>query len=221
MNVIDFFETAISGYIDTNNDEIFQAIIGDPDYTPPDLTTVVDSSDFDCGAICNELEYARLVSGYYLEAMTIDKSENHELTSLVQAFIDMSRIDDTEPDENYSRRFKVIAVQNGYPHRTTKWAIRSALSYFIPELVKIQVVEFFDSSNLYFQVRFEGVNNFTDTIFIDQGFIDQDYIGGVGIGTLLSFVEDLIRRIKAAGVDFDVKVISQYSVVLLSDAEIA
>ena len=58
MSMIQLFNRNISAKIDTN-DVAYEAWIGADPFTPE--MTIVDSEAFNCGAVCNELEFASTV----------------------------------------------------------------------------------------------------------------------------------------------------------------
>jgi hypothetical protein len=215
MAMIDTFNRGVPARINREA-ELYQAWFGKSDFTPE--TTIDESSDINCGALCNELEYVRLVSNYFVQSFDLDVAEDEELEDLINAMIDLPRNNKGEVDAIYRKRFRFIAVQKSNTRRTTKHAIADAMSHFL-DLDTIQVIEPFDTSNHYFQLRLEGVTTYEETLFLDstvQGFLDQNYIGGPSIGQVISYVGDLVERIKAAGVDFDVLFIDQNSKTLSS-----
>lgn len=217
MGTITTFNKAVSDAIN-KTDETYVAIIGSEDSTPEPV--IVDSYDYNCGALCNELEYLRAVSNYYVQSFDLDIAEGENLDLLVNTFIDLPRRNRGEDDDIYRKRFRAIAIEQSNPRRTTKWAILDALSYFITDPTKIQVIELFGSQNLYFQVRIEGAQDLSETIFLDneeQAYLDQNYVGGEGIGAIISYVGEIVDRIRAAGVDFDILFISQGSFFKTSD----
>ena len=61
MALIDTFNKAVSDAID-KNDNTYTSLIGSEDFTPEPV--IDESSDFNCGALCNELEYLRTVIRY-------------------------------------------------------------------------------------------------------------------------------------------------------------
>ncbi len=217
MAFIDVFNKAVSSTINKEGD-FYTVLVGSTDFTPD---IVVDSSDdINCGALCNELEYARLVSNYYVQSLALETAESGNLEDLIFTFINLPRNNQAESDTVFRNRFRFIVNQRANPRRTTRGAIIDALSHFLVDTDIIQIVEPFSMNNLYFQVRLEGVVSVVDSLFINsltQGFIDQNFISGPGIGEVISYVGLLIERIKAAGVDFDILFIDQDSVTLDSD----
>lgn len=217
MGVIELFNKNISTSINKES-EFYKAFIGQDPFTPE--VTIVDSEDFNCGAICNELEFARVVSDYYVASIDLANSDGDNLELLIDRFLDLPRRGSVESDATYRNRFKFINVEKANYRRTTKWAILDAISYFVTDSSKVQLIEIFDDYNLYFQIRFEGAVDYTDSLFVNstvQGFIGQYYVGGAGVGEVISYIGELISRIKAAGVDFDILFIDQNRTTLPSD----
>lgn len=220
MSMIDVFNKAVPSTIDKSS-SFYETWIGKTDFTPELI--VDESSDYNCGAVCNELEFVRTVSDYHVESFDIDSAEGENLDAVVLAVVELPRNNEAESDASYRRRFRLIVNQKVNPRRTTRGAIIDALSYYVASEDDIQVVEPFDTSSHYFELRLEGVNNFEDAVFLNNteiGFIDQNFIGGPGVGEVITYVGDLIDRIKAIGVDFDVMFIEQNSVTLNSDVVI-
>jgi hypothetical protein len=218
MSIIETFNKAVSDAVNKEGD-MYIALIGAEDFTPE--ATIDESDDYNCGALCNELEYLRATSNYYVRSFDIDIAEDDNLDSLLNAFLDLPRRNDGEPDDVYRNRFRFIAIEKTNPRRTTRWAILDAISYFLPDATKVQIVEPFDSQNLYFQMRIEGAVDYDSAIIInnvEQGYINQNFVGGEGIGETISYLGELIDRIRAAGVDFDLLFINQYSTTKSIDA---
>jgi len=218
MGIISTFNKAVSDAVNKTG-ETYVAIIGSEDFTPEPV--IEESSDFNCGALCNELEYLRTVSNYFVQSFDLDIAEDENLDILVSAFLNLPRRNRAEPDETFRKRYRAIAIQQSNPRRTTRWAIIDALTYFIVDTTTIQVVEQFDSKNLYFQVRIEGAQDFTESIFLNntnQAYVNQNFVGGDGVGAVISYVGELIDRIRAAGVDFDLVFIKQFRFTKTIDA---
>jgi hypothetical protein len=209
MSMISLFNSTVSPAIN-KGDAVYKALIGDEEFVPE--TVIVDSADYNCGALCNELELAREVCTVEAKSLNIDIASGEELDEVVTAFLDLPRRGNVESDTTYRNRFKFLVTQNTNPSRCTRWAIIDAIRHFISDARSIQIVERFDSSNLYFQVRIEGTDNTEGLLFIDstvQGYLDNNFIGGVGVGAVITYLGFMLNRIKAAGVDFDILFISQ------------
>lgn len=219
MSVIQTFNSAVSNAVNKEG-EVYTVLIGKEDFTPnPD---VKESSDFNCGALCNELEYLRKVSNYFTLSFDLNVAEDDNLDTLITTFLNLPRRGAGEPNTTYRERYRTIAVQNSNQRRTTTWAITDALKHILGT-AKVQIIEKFDSDNMYFQVRINGSQNFDDVIFMNhpqQAYIDQGVVGGEGIGGVISYVEELLKRITASGVDFDILFIHQESFTKLSLARV-
>jgi hypothetical protein len=188
---------------------VYQTIFGIDPFTPE--VVILEPADYNCGAIANELEFLNAYGNYFVGSTMLDTAAGPELETLVAALLNLPRRGAVESDTVYRARFKSILAELTNPARTTKWAIRDALSYFVP-IANIDVVEFFDIYNNYFQVRFNGAYDFESILFLDDpesGYLDQDYLGGVGIGSPVSYVGEIINRIKAGGVAYDVFLVTK------------
>jgi len=182
----------------------YQTIFGVDPFTPEIL--ILEPADYNCGAIANELEFLNSYGDYFIASTSLDTASGPELETLIQSLLKLPRRGAIESDTVYRARFKAILTELTNKARTTKWAIRDALSYFI-DISKIDVVEFFSAYNNYFQVRFHGTFDFESILFLDDpesGYLDQSYLGGVGIGSFITYVREIIDRIKAAGVAYEV-----------------
>ena len=211
MKFIDLFNQNISDAID-KSDEVYTSLIGDKEFTP--IIPVVNSEDVNCGALCNELEYAKLQTWKLIDAMGIDSGEGGELEDIITAIVDLPRRGVVESDSIYRNRFRFLVTAQSNMRRITKWAIISALSHFIPNMSAVQFIEPFSINNLYFQIRVrgEGGDNYEGILFLDDavdGYLDQSFLGGYGIGAIVTYLSEMVQRIKCAGVDFDVLFINQ------------
>ena len=209
MSTLTFIEEinagAIPAYLNTGN-AIYEAIIGQANFVPN--VTIVQSSDYNCGALCNELEYARFIGVYRTGATVAADATGPDLETTINTFLNLPRRGSTEPDANYLERFNAIIAQQQVARRTTKTAIAQALSYLVP-IDSIDVVEWFDSENCYFQVRIAGQANFTNALYYDVSYYDNSYYGGFGAGTPTPIFEEIVQRIKAAGVNFSIFYVSR------------
>ena len=217
--MIEIFNSTVSDALNKGG-SFYETWIGETNFTP--AAQILKSEDVNCGAICNELEFAREVSDYFVESLDIDAAESDELVDLINAFIDLPRRGELESDETFRKRYKFIVVQQINTKRTTRWAILDALRYFVADVTNsVQITEQFDTTNLYFQVRIEGVQSTNDIIFLNNlstAWVDQNYVGGPSLGAVITYVGELINRIKAAGVDYDILFIDQDRFTKTSDA---
>lgn len=222
-SMIDVFNSTVSSALNKYGD-FYKAWIGDMDYIPE--VTIIDSEDINCGAMCNELEFARLQTQEVAESFTIDGAETDLLDIFVEAFIELPRRSSLETDAMYRERVKAILKEGTNYRRYTRWALIDAVCEFGVLKSNVQVIEFFDSLNNYFQLRFvTSTLDMTETLFLDNnitnGFLDQYYLGGIGIGFLAAFMSTIISRIKAAGVDYDILMVVRGLITKTADAEIA
>lgn len=199
---------------------VHTALVGQEDFIPE--STISDSSNFNCGALCNEFEFARKVTRYYASALRIDNAEGEELDALITNLIDLPRRSRSEEDAVYRSRFKFLVVAKTNYRRITKWSILDSVSYFIlPE--NVEIVEPFNDRGQYFQVRLKGIELSEGALSLDDevdGYLDNNFLAGPGIGAEVSYIGALVDRVKAAGVDFDLLFISQYQTSLTSDMRI-
>lgn len=206
MNFLKTFEENVSPNVNPESD-FYTAVIGDRDKTP--LTPITQSSDINKGGIANEVEYARVVADYLVGSLSIDGAEGDELDDFVTAYVDLPRATIFETDTQYRTRFRALVVQDKNPRRSTKWAIRDAVSYFLSGTQRADVIEIFDVNDLYFELRITGSSSTTRGLTLDsstQGFLDYNFLGGLGIGPLFGRIGDIVDRIKTAGVDYDIQI---------------
>lgn len=219
--MIDLFNSTISDAINKDGD-FYKVLIGESDYTPG--VTILTSDDINCGALCNELEFARLQCQGAVEAFDVSLAVGDILDLSIETYIDLPRRGSTEGDSDYLDRFRAIVSQNVNPRRHTRWAIIDAILEFGIDPDRVQIIELFDSTNEYFEVRFTSEMATSETLFLDNyitnGFLDQYYVGGFGIGFLEVFMSAIVSRIKAAGVDFEIFVIARGEITKTSDAQI-
>ena len=71
MDYIELVGKAISPSVD-KNDLTFQAIIGKTPFTPE--LVIDESSDFNCGGLCNELEMLRVTTEQQTKALLINNA---------------------------------------------------------------------------------------------------------------------------------------------------
>lgn len=219
MSAIDLFNSSVSDYIN-KSETLYESWFGKTSFVPE--TTIIESKDFNCGAVCNELEFARVVTQYYVKSLDIDFAEHNELEALINGFINLPRRGRVESDLTFRNRFKFLVVDNLNKRRVTKWSILDAIKYFIAGTDdSVQLIEQFDSKNLYFQIRVEGVVDVSAALTFDStvyGFLDQFFLSGPSLGEVNTYLTELLKRIKAAGIDFDVIFIEQDRVNKLSNA---
>lgn len=216
MNAIDLCNKSVNKKAVNIYGENYEAVVGQVEFTPE--LVIDESKDYNCGAFCNELEYARLVATSYTESISIDGAENGELDLLVDSFVKLERLILYENDDDYRNRFKALVVQNNIPAWTTRTAIMNALGYFLP-IENIFIWEPFDTHDYYFEVRLKGLEVFdADTAFVDQNYFDNCFIGGAGVGKAKIFADDILPRIRAAGIQHNVVIVDNSSETIFSDA---
>lgn len=201
-------ENSIPRFVN-REDTVYKALFGQSPFTPN--ATILTSSDYNCGALCDELEFADLSLKYFTNSMALDSSGGLELDDLINTFIKLPRRGSIETDASYRSRFKAIVTDKTYTKRTNKWSIIKAISYFVAE-DKISVIEWFDTKVNYFELRVVGVISYINTMFLDSSYLDNSYVGGVGAGPISTFITEIIQRIKSAGIDFNVYFVVQESI---------
>lgn len=218
MGMIKTFNQTVSKKINKQGD-FYEVMIGKEEFTPE--VVIDESSDYNCGALCNELEYARVTAENYYKSFDIDVADSGNLDLLVNGFIDLPRRNIGESDSTFRKRFKFIIEESMNYRRTTKWALLDAMRHFMSNVdTNVQIIEIFDSYNLFFEIRIEGAEDLSTALFLnntEQGYLDLNYVGGAGVGEIMTYLGEMIDRIKAAGVDYDILFIEQSRFTKLSD----
>jgi len=222
MSIIDRINKNISDVINKDNAE-YKALFGSTPFTPE--PTIIKSEDINCGALCNELEFVKLFSDYIVDSFGLNTAEDDELDALINGLIDLQRLWSGETNQSYRDRFSFLVVDQVNTRRITKWSILDAIKHVVTNAEeRVQIIEPFDSKNLYFEVRIEGQSTLGGILFLDtpnfSSYLDIDFIGGLGTGAAITYLEYLIQRIKPAGVDFDIIIIEQDRFIKMSDAKI-
>lgn len=131
----------------------YQAIFGSDPFTPESI--INQSSDYNCGAIANELEYVCAYLDYITRTSSITDFYGEQLTRIARFFLGMVRYPE-ESDELFRTRFNSLVVRGGNTSWITKWMIRDVFAYF------------FDTTELYI------IENYTkDTLIVDGSFEDD------------------------------------------------
>jgi len=218
MSIIDLYNSNVSDALN-KSDDFYETWFGAVDFTPE--PTIVDSEDVNCGALCNELEFARLQTLELTESLQSDVAAGTALDTFINAFVDLPRRGRYEADAVYRSRLHFLVRANTNYRRITKWAIRDAVGHFM-DVAGVDILEFFDTSNLYFQLRIVGAETDEGVILyinnIESGFLDFDFMGGIGTGGIVSYLGSMLDRIKAAGVDYDILLTERDSMTKTSDA---
>jgi hypothetical protein len=69
MSMVETFNSTVSDAINKRG-EFYEILIGSEQFTPE--SDIDESSDFNCGALCNELEYMRRVSQYFYQSFDLN-----------------------------------------------------------------------------------------------------------------------------------------------------
>jgi hypothetical protein len=112
----------------------YQAIYGKFPFTP--LAVITRSADYQCGAVANELEYARAWAKWFTETIDIEAMEGLALDKLAMLFLYLKRLPD-ESDANFRNRIKSLTQRMANKSWATPWAILDVFRYY------------FDSRQLY------------------------------------------------------------------------
>lgn len=115
----------------------YEAIIGKSEFTPNSPINL--SSDYNCGAVANELEYLRAYINYVVNSDNLNDLDTYFLEDVVEFFTTYKRIHD-ETDENYRNRAVAFLQRKNNKRWVTKWAIRDVFSYFF-NITNIYVIE--------------------------------------------------------------------------------
>lgn len=110
--------------------EEYLAIFGNEDFTPND--PIVTSSDFNCGAIANELEYVKGFCDYLTRSNTIDDFSDVYLDRIVKFFIGLKR-KLGQTDEFIRLLFRALCIRHVNDSWCAKWILIDVFSYFFPE----------------------------------------------------------------------------------------
>lgn len=187
-------------------DNVVKTLFGDRDALQHD--TILTAADYNTGVFSNELAFASLQTQSLIASMcSLDTATGKYLDLIIEALLVLQRQDVVESDSLLRARARSLTRQQSISKRQTRWAIKAALAELIGDVTKVRVVEWFNSTNLYFQVRIRAdllSAQAADTAYIDQSFIDQSFIGGIALSNVVSsFLHDTISRVKAQGVDYD------------------
>ena len=132
----------------------YEAIFGKENFTP--ISPIETSQDFQCGAMANELEYARGFCDYVIRTGIIDNLYGSYLEKVVDFFTGLKRIP-LESDESLRNRFKVLCIRQFNPSWITSWMIKDVFSYFFDQDI-IYLIE----------------NMISDEFITDGGFENND-----------------------------------------------
>jgi len=110
-------------------DEFYMALFGDPDRDP--LATISGSSDFNSGAIANELEYLRAYVELVTKTDDVKNQAGKILDKTIEFFSGIGRYYNEE-DANYRNRFLALVSRNNDMVFGTKWNMIDVFKYFFP-----------------------------------------------------------------------------------------
>ena len=129
----------------------YEAIFGKEDFTPN--PTIAQSSDFQCGAIANELEYAKGFIDYITRTNSIDNFYGEYLEKILYFFTGLTRVGD-ESDADLRNRFRALVIRQNNPSWITTWMIRDVFKYYFSQDI-IYVIENFTLDNFIYDGSFE------------------------------------------------------------------
>ena len=142
MSIIEEFNSRMPTILNKTTTD-YLAWFGDVNFTPND--PIEQSSDYQCGAICNEFEYAQGFIDYLTRSSSIDDFYGEFLERIIYFFTGLQRAY-KETDENFRTRFKALCIRKNNPNWITTWMIKDVFSYFFdPDI--IYVVENYVTDN--------------------------------------------------------------------------
>lgn len=112
------------------NDQGYQALWGKEDFTPEE--TIEDANDYNCGAICNQLEYLTDKTVEYT-TQEIDELPSDTLELFARFFLDTYKRGN-EDNPALINRIRAVLERDGLfqsPAWGTPWDIKNVLSYFL------------------------------------------------------------------------------------------
>lgn len=142
-------------YLVNKTGQDYEAIIGKEEYT--EEVEIVNSEDFNCGAIANELEMARAFVENEIQQNDTDTMEEDYLETVINFFTTLYRFIEEE-DDNLRNRFYSLIRRNGNTKWMTKWSFLDVFSYY------------FDTENLYL---IENPIESTENVIINSNFEDM------------------------------------------------
>jgi hypothetical protein len=107
--------------------EEYEAIFGKEDFTS--FNPVTESEDFQCGAVCNELEYAKGFLDYVSRTTDVNDYYGDYLEKVLYFFTGLWRLSG-ETDTQLRNRFRALVIRYNDPAWITKWMIRDVFRYF-------------------------------------------------------------------------------------------
>ncbi|RDE12108.1 MAG: hypothetical protein C4K49_10525 [Candidatus Thorarchaeota archaeon] len=136
MSQIDELNQLMPTNLDKTTAE-YISIFGNETFTS--ISPIEESSDFQCGAIANELEYVKGFIDYITRTASIDDFYGVYLEKVVSFFTGLTR-NPSETDAELRLRFNALVVRKNNFSWLTTWMIRDVFSYFF-DVNTIYVVE--------------------------------------------------------------------------------
>jgi hypothetical protein len=135
----------------------YKVVYGDVNSVPN--TVINQSSDINCGAISNELEFLKLFIIYTLSAYDLGKSENEWIDVVTDFFLNMKRIEE-ETDVNLINRFFSIIRRKLFPKWMVPLSIKKVFSYFFDEKDIFVINDYIETGDVILNGDFEdGTGN--------------------------------------------------------------
>jgi hypothetical protein len=149
--IIDQLNAKMPSFVNTDNAE-YLAIWGKTEYS--ESPTIVESEDYNCGAIANELEFLRSYLDYLTRAESVEDFAGDVLDEVIFYFLGLTRFF-LEEDESVRNRFNSLILRQGNTSWITKWCIADVFSYFLSE-DNIYVIENYVEVDLLTNGDFEN-----------------------------------------------------------------
>lgn len=126
LRMIDIINRGISNLVNKTSD-VYEAFIGKEEYIPN--SPIVESSDYNCGAIANEAELLRTFVNQLISYFDVEEAEGRYLEILTSFFLSIERIFD-ESDANLRNRLIAYLQRKENPRWDTPWGLRDIFKYF-------------------------------------------------------------------------------------------
>ncbi len=131
--------------------EEYEAIFGKDIYASN--IPIVQSSDYNSGAIANELEFLRGYINFVIDSLNINFAADEFLEKLAYFFLGLQRIFDEE-DDDLKNRFDALILRNGNKSWMTKWCLKDVFGYYFDK-DDIYIIENYIETNLLLNSDFE------------------------------------------------------------------
>ncbi len=126
LRMIDIINRGISNLVNKTS-AVYEAFIGKEEYIPN--SPIVESSDYNCGAIANEAELLRTFVNQLISYFDVEEAEGRYLEILTSFFLSIERIFD-ESDTNLRNRLIAYLQRKENPRWDTPWGLRDIFKYF-------------------------------------------------------------------------------------------